>query len=322
MTHTILVTAPRLAQSGVKLLAEADARVLYLRDGNRVEEVEQIMASEPVDAVISRTVALTAKAILSCPSLKVISKHGVGVSNIDVDAASAKGIPVYVTPGANAQSVAEMTLALMFAAARRVAWMNAELKAGRWSRVQDGLELKSRTLALVGFGQIGQRVAAAGLAIGMEVIAFDPALTHSPNSDVRLMGSFEEMLPLADVLSLHVPLNKHTRGMLGAAQIAQLPKDAIVVNTARGEVIDEPALIEALKSKRLYAAALDTMEVEPLPAGHALTMLSNVVLTPHVGGSTPAALGGMALGAARNVLGWLHGTPPDAAFCVNAEVLA
>lgn len=322
MTPTIFVTAPRLAPSGVELLDQAQARVIYLQNGNDVQEVERIMASEPIDAVISRTVDLSATAIASCPTLKVISKHGVGVSNIDVDAATHRGIPVYVTPGANAQSVAEMTLGLMFAAARRIAWMDAELHAGRWSRVQDGIELHGKTLGLVGFGQIGQRVAAVCLALGMEVVAFDPGLKTSPNPAVRLVASVDEILPLADVLSLHVPLNKHTRGMLGAEQLARLPRGAIVVNTARGEVIDEEALIAALRSGQLYAAGLDTMSVEPLPAGHALAALPNVVLAPHVGGSTPAALAGMARGAARNVLGWLQGQPADPAACVNPRVLA
>lgn len=322
MTPTIFVTAPRLAPSGVELLDQAQARVIYLQNGNDVQEVERIMASEPIDAVISRTVDLSATAIASCPTLKVISKHGVGVSNIDVDAATHRGIPVYVTPGANAQSVAEMTLGLMFAAARRIAWMDAELHAGRWSRVQDGIELHGKTLGLVGFGQIGQRVAAVCLALGMEVVAFDPGLKTSPNPAVRLVASVDEILPLADVLSLHVPLNKHTRGMLGAEQLARLPRGAIVVNTARGEVTDEEALIAALRSGQLYAAGLDTMSVEPLPAGHALAALPNVVLAPHVGGSTPAALAGMARGAARNVLGWLQGQPADPAACVNPQVLA
>src|SRR6218665_3446757 len=156
---TIFVTAPKLAAAGVDLLAQAGARVLYLSRSGDAREVERIMASEPIDAVISRTVPLSARAIASCPALKVISKHGGGVGNIDVDAATRRGIPVYITPGANAQSVAELTLGLMFAAARRIGWMDAELHAGRWSRAQDGVQLCGKTLGLVGFGQIGQRVA-------------------------------------------------------------------------------------------------------------------------------------------------------------------
>jgi D-3-phosphoglycerate dehydrogenase len=323
MTYTVFVTATKLAAPGTALLAQAGARVIYLSDADSVEEVEQVMATQPVDAVISRTVALSARAFAACPTLKVISKHGVGVSNIDVEAATARGIPVYVTPGANAQSVAELTLGLMFAAARRIGWMDRELHEGRWSRTQDGIELRGRTLGLVGFGQIGQRVAKVCLALGMEVVAFDPALgaAASPIPGVRMMESLHSMLPLSNVLSLHVPLNKHTRHMLGAAQFAAMPRGAILVNTARGEVVDEAALIAALESGQLYSAGLDTMATEPLPAGSRLAALPNIVLTPHVGGSTPAALGQMAAGAARNVLGWLQGAPADSSACVNPQVL-
>lgn len=324
-THppTVFVTAPRLAPAGLQRLQAAHCRVLYLQDGGGEAEVAAVLARESVDAVISRTATLSAAAIAACPSLKVISKHGVGVSNIDVAAASQRGIPVYVTPGANAQSVAEMTLGLMFAAARRIAWMDAELRAGRWSRAQDGLELSGRTLGLLGFGQVGQRVARVGLALGMQGVAFDPACAPGPGTvaGVRMLGSVDELLPLSDVLSLHVPLNARTRHLLDAGRIAQLPRGALLVNTARGEVVDEAALIDALRSGHLAAAGLDTMAEEPLPAGHALAALDNVVLTPHVGGSTPAALAAMADMAAANVLGWLQGSPADPSHCVNPEVL-
>lgn len=322
-TYTIFVTAPKLAQAGVDVLQAAGARVIYLPSADDEHAVRHIMATEPVDAVISRTVMLDAEAIASCPTLKVVSKHGVGVSNIDVAACTDRGIPVYVTPGANAQSVAEMTLGLMFAAARRIQWMDSELRAGRWSRAQDGLELQGRTLGLVGFGQVGQRVAAACMAIGMRVHAYDPALRGqtSPLSGVTLWSDLDEMLPHCGVVSLHVPLNAHTRNLFDASRLARLPNQAVLINTARGEVVDESALIQALQNGQLYAAGLDTMAIEPLPVDSPLIALPNVVLTPHVGGSTPAALAAMASGAARNVLGWLAGQPADASACVNAQVL-
>jgi D-3-phosphoglycerate dehydrogenase len=323
MSHTVLVTAAKLAPAGLNRLQEARCRVLFLQDANSADELFDLMASEPVDAVISRTVPLSARAIASCPSLKVISKHGVGVSNIDVAAATARRIPVYVTPGANAQSVAEMTLGLMLAAARRIAWMDAELRTGRWSRVQDGLQLQGRTLGLVGFGQVGLRVARVCLALGMRVVAYDPALGgHSPVATARVVASLEELLAQSDVLSLHVPLTPRTRGMIGATQLALLPPGAIIINTARGEVIDEPALIAALESRRVFAAGLDTMAIEPLPVGSALLRLPNVVLTPHAGGSTPAALAAMASGAADNILRFLRGEAIDPVSCVNPEVLS
>jgi D-3-phosphoglycerate dehydrogenase len=305
--------------------------VLFLPEGAGAREAEAIMASNAVDAVISRTATLTAAAIGASPSLRVISKHGVGVSNIAVAAATARGIPVYVTPGANAASVAELTLGLMFAAARRISFLDRELHAGRWTRAQDGLQLGGRRLGLVGFGQVGHRVAAAAQALGMQVHAYDPMLAgrkaiaadgEAAFRGVQLHDSLETLLPASDVLSLHIPLTARTRNLFDAALLDLLPEGSIVINTARGEVIDEPALIARLRSGRIAAAGLDTMSQEPLPAGHALAALPNAVLTPHVGGSTAAALDAMAAGAARNVLGWLNGRPPERASCVNPEVLA
>lgn len=324
MPYTVLVTAPRLADAGVRLLEAASASVHYLPEADDPRALHALLATLPVDAVISRTVDLSGAAIDACPTLKVISKHGVGVSNIDVAAATARGIPVYVTPGANAQSVAELTLALMFAAARRVPWMDRELRAGRWARAQDGMELQGRTLGIVGFGQVAQRVARVCLALGMRVAAFDPALAGAAArpADVDCCDTLDALLAASDVVSLHIPLTAQTRGLIGAAQLAAMKPGAILVNTARGEVVDEAALVAALRSGQLHAAGLDTMAVEPLPADSPLLALGNVVLTPHVGGSTPAALAAMASGAVRNVLGYLQGTPPAPAWCVNPDVLA
>ena len=322
MTFRVFVTAPRLAPAGLEWLERHGCTISFLRDGNSTAEVEEQMAATPFDAVISRTVDLTAVAVANCPTLKVISKHGVGVSNIAVDAATQRGIPVYITPGANAQSVAELTFGLMLAAARRIPRLDAELRAGRWTRAQDGVQLGGRRLGLVGFGQVGQRVARIAQAVGMEVHAYDPLLQGTPPvPGVEIHRSLHALLPHSDVLSLHVPLNRDTRGLIDARAFDLLPPRALLVNTARGEVVDETELIARLRDGRLAAAGLDTMSVEPLPAGHALATLPNVVLTPHVGGSTAAALDAMAEGAARNVLGFLHGLPPDARSCVNPQVL-
>ena len=323
MSGTVFVTAPRLGEAGVRALRESGSRVIYLPEGGGRAEVEEIMAREAVDAVISRTVELSAAAITSCPTLRVVTKHGVGVGNIDVAAATARGIPVFTTPGANAQSVAELTIALMFGAARRVAWMDAEIRQGRWSRAQDGRQLAGATLGLVGAGQIGQRVARVAAATGMRVLAFDPGFgLNSPVQEVTMVGSLDELLRQADVLSLHVPLSERTRGLIGAEQLALLPADAIVLNTARGEIIDEPALIDALRSGQVFAAGLDTTWTEPMEQGNPLLECRNVVVTPHVGGSTPAALEAMALAAAQNVLGYLQGALPDARSCVNPATLS
>ncbi|MCQ2998273.1 hydroxyacid dehydrogenase [Pseudomonas syringae] len=323
MTYTILVTAERLAPAGLDILTQRGCRVLLVRAGQEVADIERLMASEPIDAVISRTFELSEQAIAACPTLKVISKHGVGVSNIHVAAASARGIPVYVTPGANAQSVCEMTLGLMFAGARKVSWMDSEIRAGRWSRAQDGLELSGRTLGLVGFGQVARKVATVCQALGMPVRVYDPFLKD--DSDLQgavAVDSLAALLSESHVLSLHVPLTAQTRNLIGAAELAMLPVGAVLINTARGEVVDEAALVDALRSGQLYAAGLDTMAIEPLPSDSPLLHLDNVVLTPHVGGSTPAALAAMARDAATNVLGFLDGKPVPRTSCVNADLLS
>ncbi|KGD96798.1 hydroxyacid dehydrogenase [Achromobacter sp. RTa] len=321
MSHTVFVTAPKLHPAGVAVLEQHGARILYLSQPDSAEEVERTMAAEPVDAVISRTAPLSAAAIAACPSLKVISKHGVGVSNIDVAAATARRVPVYVTPGANAASVAEMAIGLMIAAARRIPLMDRALRSGQWRRLQDGRQLNGATLGLLGYGQIGQCVARAARALGMRVLAHDPSFpAPNPVPDVERVDSLDALLSRSDVLSLHVPLNAATRGLLDSKRLAALPAGAILVNTARGEVVDEAALVEALRSGRLHSAGLDTMVIEPLPADSPLLTLENVVLTPHVGGSTPAALAGMAEGAARNVMGMLTGDAPGVERCVNPQV--
>jgi D-3-phosphoglycerate dehydrogenase len=322
MPHTIFVTAPPLAPEGAERLLAAGSRVIYLGGSRDGAEVERVMAAEAVDAVISRTVDLSARAIEACRTLRVVSKHGVGVSNIDVAACTQRGIPVFTTPGANAQSVAELTIGLMIAAARRVAWMDREIRAGRWPRAQDGLELAGRTLGLVGFGQIGQRVATVALAIGMRVRAFDPAIADSsPVANVVMSPSLDDLLASSDVLSLHVPLTPRTRNLIGAAELTRLPRGAVLVNTARGEVVDEAALLEALRSGHLFAAGLDTTLEEPMTTNNPLLSLPNVIITPHVGGSTPGALAAMAAGAADNVLHYLAGGPVDPRGCVNPDVL-
>ncbi|RTZ40072.1 hydroxyacid dehydrogenase [Candidimonas sp. SYP-B2681] len=312
MPYTIFVTARTLSPEGMFLLENEGCNVVFLKGNADSAEVEEILGSENIDAVISRTTTLSARAIASCSTLKVVSKHGVGVSNIDVQACTDRGIPVFVTPGANAQSVAEMTLGLMLATARNIPYMDSEIRAGRWSRLQNGLELKGRTVGLVGYGQVGRLVASFCNALGMQVLVYDPyANAGQMQKDVRLLTDLDTMLRRSDILSLHIPLTAETHALIGAKQLALLPDGAILINTARGEVIDEPALIEALVSRKLAAVGLDTMAEEPLAASSALRSMNNVVLTPHVGGSTSAALSAMAVAAVNNILAYLkNGTLP------------
>ena len=325
MSYRILVTAPKLAAAGQRALADANCEVTYIRHAQDAAEVEQILTTQPIDAVISRTVELSAAAIAGCPTLKVICKHGVGVTNIDVDAASRAGIPVFTTPGTNTHSVAELAIGLMLSAARKIRFFDSELRAARWTRTGDGIQLNGRTLGLVGYGQIGRHVATIAHALGMRVHAFDPALKQADLQPfVKAEASLQDLYARADVLSLHCPVNAHTRGMIDAQAIASLPDRAIVINTARGELIDETALVAALQSGKLAAAGLDTFAHEPLGHDDPLLTLPNVVLTPHVGGSTPDALDAVSVSAVATCLRYLRGEAlreADTASCVNPSIL-
>lgn len=320
---TVLMSWDSLAEPGPAILRDGGCELLVLTGSRDKAEVDELLRTRPIDAVISRTIELDAAALRSCPSLKVISKHGTGVNNIDVVAATELGIPVTSTPGANAPSVAELAIGLMIAAARRIPWLDGHVKQGRWRRVQDGVQLGGRTLGLVGFGEVGRRVATVALAMGMKVVTFDPAIEgQSVPPGVRAADRLEDALTVADVLSLHVPLTAGTRGLIGRERLALLPEGAILVNTARGPVIDEPALVEALRSGRLRAAGLDTVATEPAVGGDPLLELDNVVLTPHVGGSTAASVSEVAAAAAENVLAVLRGSAVDIHKQVNPEVFA
>lgn len=322
MSWTILMTAPVLGDGGKRALKEAGCEVHYLRGSQDAAEVDEIMARIPFDAVISRTVTLSRTAIAACPTLKVICKHGVGVTNIDVDAATERGIPVFTTPGTNAQSVAELTLGLMLNAARRISWLQQEIAEGRWTRNGSSLELSGKTLGLVGMGEIGQRVARVARALGMRVRFYDPAVRHSSTfSADEQVESLDTLLGQSHVLSLHCPVNAATRQMLNSRTLALLPAGALVINTSRGELIDEAALDAALRSGRLFAAGLDTVATEPLPADHPFRTLNNLLMTPHIGGSTPEALDNVAHYAARQCLNFLNGLAVDPQSCVNRSVL-
>ncbi len=322
MTYKFLMTAPALGAAGRKVLADAGCEVDYLQNADDDGEVERLMSTRAYDAVISRTVTLSAAAINACPSLKIICKHGVGVTNIDVAAATAHAIPVLTTPATNAQSVAELTVGLMLSAARQLPFFQQEIVEGRWTRSSQGIELYGKTLGLVGYGEIGRRVAHVAKAIGMRTAFFDPAIpSGSDTTDAVQYSSLQELLQNSNVLSLHCPVNKATRLMLNADTLAQLPNRAIVINTSRGELIDEPALAKALTDGKLAAAGLDTVAVEPLPLDHPFRLFSNIVMTPHIGGTTPEALDAVARSAAQQCLDFLQQRRINVRACVNPETL-
>jgi D-3-phosphoglycerate dehydrogenase len=254
------------------------------------EQIDGKLAAqlESADALIVRSaVQVNAELLEHAKKLRVIGRAGVGVDNIDLDAATRKGIAVMNTPGANAIAVAEHTLALMLAMARHITRANELMHAGKWEKKSlQGTELKGKTIGIVGLGRVGMEVARRARAFGMEIVAHDPfvSTTVAKEQSIRL-AKLEEVYSAADYLSLHVGLTPQTAGMINAESIKKMKPGVRLVNCARGELIDEAALAQALKQGRVAGAALDVFTEEPLK-NSPLTAIENVILTPHIAGST------------------------------------
>jgi D-3-phosphoglycerate dehydrogenase len=281
------------------------------------------LAFAQADAVIVRNLAIDASLMDSCPRLKIIAKHGAGVDNIDVAAATARGIVVANVPGGNADAVAEGTVALMLATLRGVPEAHRLVISGvysaRW-RLQYG-QLGGRTLGLVGIGNIGARVAKiCAQGFGMRVLAYDPGLSEA---DIQARGAqkiedLKSLLGASDVVSLHMPMSAASFHLIGAAELRAMRATAILVNTARGPLVDEGALAEALNARRIGGAGLDVFEVEPPSPDNPLLRAPNVVLSPHTAGNTVEAARNLALASAEIVLAVIDGNPP--AGFLNPEV--
>ncbi|MFC6756392.1 MULTISPECIES: hydroxyacid dehydrogenase [Haloarcula] len=265
------------------------------------------------DAVIVRVAPLTAAVIERAEKLKVIAKHGAGLDNVDMAAAAERDIVVCNTPGANAQSVAEHAIASLFGLRRNLHSADRHVRSGEWERAAyTGRELSNDTLGLYGFGNIAQKTAALATGMGMRVVAYDPRKPdeYFPES-VRRAERFEGLFERSDAVSVHVPLTDHTHHSISTAELSALGEHGVIVNTARGAVVDEAALIDALEAGTVGGAALDTFESEPPGSDHPLYDRDDVLLTPHVGGVTRQALARMSRRAAANVRTVYEGEIPD-----------
>jgi D-3-phosphoglycerate dehydrogenase len=268
-----------------------------------------------VHAVLLRTVSLDAEAIGRARSLRVIARHGVGVDNVAVEEAARRGIPVLITPQANLRSVAEHVFALMLAVGRNLILADRTVRDGRFASRDRlvGRELFGASLGVVGLGRIGGEVARmAARGFGMRVLGYDPFL---PPDRLRERGieparTLPELLGACDLVTVHVPLSEATRGLLGRRELALMRPGSILIQTSRGGVVDERALVDALRSGRLAGAGIDVYEAEPPPADHPFFSMEQVVLTPHTAALTEQAMRRMAVDAAQGILDVLGGADP------------
>lgn len=299
------------------LKALSDAGCDFLpNDLERAPTEEELLARiGDADVLVSGTEPVTARVIGAAPKLKVISKHGVGYENIDLAAARARNIPVAVCGGAIAESVADMAMALLLAAARQVPQADASVKRGEWKRFI-GPELRGKTLGIVGLGQIGKGLARRAKGFAMELVAHD---TYEDKPFAASWGvryvPLDELLAISDFVSLHAPVTDATRKMIGAPHLRRMKKTAYLINTARGELVDEEALYAALKEKTIAGAATDVFVKEPPGPQHPLLTLDNFVATPHTAGQTQEGLRRMGETCAENILRVLRGENP--LYCVQ-----
>lgn len=320
-TAKVLVTGGPLAPEAVALLVEQAIELHHTPPYAIPGDVARLAADLQVEGMIHRTGQLTAEVIGASARLRVIAKHGSGVDNIDLAAASGRGIPVLRALAANAQAVAEHTLALVFALLKDLFPLDGAVKGGGWPKSDyRGREIAGSVLGLVGFGAIGQRVAALAHLLEMQVLVFDPHVP--PGTDetrITRVDNLDHLLAAADVVSLHCPLTPATRHMIGTEQLRRMKPTAFLVNTARGGLIDEVALIEALRGGAIAGAGLDTFETEPPSVDHPLWTLPNLVATPHIAGASASAVRTMGVQAARHVIDVLHGEGPDRRSVANPD---
>ncbi|VTS04556.1 phosphoglycerate dehydrogenase [Tuwongella immobilis] len=311
-----VLIADKLDPNGVKML---EAAGIEIDNRQKLKGDDLIQALQAADGVIVRSdTKITADLLESPGKLRAIVRAGVGVDTIDVSAATRKGIVVMNTPGGNTISAAEHTIALMMSLSRLIPAADASMKAGKWERGKFlGTQVAGKTIGVIGLGRIGLEVARRAIGLDMKVVGFDPLLTpeRAAEQGIESVPTIHQMLPRCDFLSIHIPLNDQTRNLISARELAMMPKTARLLNVARGGIIDEVALSEALKNGVVAGAALDVFEVEPIPTDSPLLKAPNVVLTPHLGASTYEAQDAVAREAAQLLINFL--TKGEVQFAVN-----
>jgi D-3-phosphoglycerate dehydrogenase len=316
----------------VEPMHELAEKTFHAADGYEVVKLPAGASDADIRAAVTdadgigvRIANLPRDLLADCPNLKVIAKHGVGCDNIDVDYCTERGIAVTVTADANAQSVCEHTLMMMLALSRKALPMDAATRAGDFkvrSRVF-GFDLNGRTAMVIGVGRIGTRLISMLRAFHMNVIACDPLMSAEKAAELgcEKVEDFRAHLGRADVLTVHIPLNKENRSIIGAAELAALPDHAMVINCARGGIVNESALIEALNADQISCAGFDVFDGEPPPADHPFFKLENTILAPHFGGNTVECLERMATSCAENIIAVIQ-RRIEPRFVFNPDVLA
>lgn len=304
MKPVVLITAADLAPQALALLT--DYEIVYAGKTPTENDIVALCGTHNPVAIIVRYSKVGAKAMDAAPNLKVISKHGSGTDTIDKAAAGERNIKVVAAAGANAAAVAEQAVALMLTCAKSVVTLNERMHAGHWDKAtHKSIELEGRTVGVIGLGAIGQRFAKMCDAMEMRVLGFDPYAKNLPTYIEN--ATLEKIWRESDVISLHCPLTPDNAKLLNAQTLSVCKRGIVIVNTARGGLIDEPALLTAVQSGQVFAAGLDSFTVEPMTNPHIFHGQPRIVLSPHIGGVTADAYVKMGIAAAQNALAVING---------------
>lgn len=305
----------------LQVLRDGGFEIVYPKETKQLTESELLSVLSGVSAVIAGSEPYTPRVIAAHPQLRVIARAGVGYDAVDTAAATAHGVAVTIAPGTNQDAVAEHTFALILGLAKNIAAQHNALKAGRWER-RANLPVRGRTIGIVGLGRIGKAVAVRAAAFGMPILAYEPYPDAAFIAQYRIqLVPMERLLAESDYVSLHIPLGPEAKYLINRQSLALMKPTAFLVNTARGGLVNEADLLEALKARRIAGAALDVFEEEPPPAKHPLLALDNVLLTPHAAGVDLQSRDDMAMSAAESIVFLSKGQWPTERV-VNADVRA
>jgi D-3-phosphoglycerate dehydrogenase len=303
-----VLVSDSISPKGVDILKKAGLKVdikVGLTPGELKKTIKQY------DALVVRSATkVTGEIIHAAVKLKVIGRAGSGLDNVDKDAATKQGIVVMNTPGGNTITTAEHTIALLLSMARQVPQARASMQTGKWEKKKFmGVELYGKTLGIIGLGNIGTHVAKMAQGIGMNVITYDPYLSEETASNLGIKTvDLDKLVKISDIITIHTPLTKETKGLINARRIAKMKDGVMLINSARGGIIDEKALYDALKSGKVAAAALDVFEKEP-PENSPLLTLNNMIYTPHLGAASAEAQENVAIAVAEQIVDYIvHGT--------------
>jgi len=316
----VIITGHALADEAASLLRENGVEAILIPPYTASNEISAIVGREEADAILVRMGDITSSVIDASPKLKVITKHGVGVNNIDINAATKRKIPVMITPGANTRSVAEHALAMILLLTKRLITLDFNLRQGKWEKTTfKGTELTGKSLGIIGYGSIGRELVELVQPFRMKIYAYDPALKKGDIPE--LVDDIQLLYQNSDVISLHCPLTNSTRGLIGKKQLKSMKSSAVLINTARGGLIKEDDLAWALENGEIAGAGLDSFEVEPPPINTPLWNAPNLLVTPHVGAVTKESLRNMGMQAVANILSVFDSRTIDKSCVVNREVL-